>query len=166
MKQSLLNKYYGNNRAAKVIYGTILIFVFLIGLGHSNITSSVELAIKTFIAALTIVFAEIYSEIIGFTIKNKGPLSRDERKEVYEDSFAIASTSFWPSIILLFSATGIYSVTTALYVGYLFCLVTLVAFSYWAARLGKSSKLKSFMFAFVTAGIGIIIISLKYAFGH
>ena len=166
MRSKYLHKYYGNNRAAKVIYGTILIFVVLIGLSHSTITSSITLAVTTFVAALTIVFAEIYSEIIGFTVKNKGPLTKSERTEVYEDSFAIASISFWPSIILLISGTGLYSVSTALSIGYLFCIITLVSFSYWAARLSSFSIQKSFFIAVVTAAIGLCIIALKYEFGH
>lgn len=166
MKSRFLTRYYGNNRAAKVIYGTILIFVVLIGLSHSTVTSSITLAITTFVAALSIVFAEVYAEIIGFTVRNKGPLTKEERTEVYEDSFAIASVSFWPSLILLVSGTGLYSTSTALSIGYVFCIIILVSFSYWAARLSNFSIYKSFVIAVITAIIGLCIITLKYQFGH
>lgn len=166
MKSRILQRYYGNNRAAKVLYGVILIFVVLIGLSHSHTTDPVELALTTFVAALTIVFAEVYSEIIGFTIRNKGALTKSEKTEVLDDSFAIATISIWPSVILLISGTGLYNSSTALTIAYVFCILVLTGFSYWAARLSKHGVARSVAMAVIAATIGLCVIWLKYEYGH
>lgn len=163
---SSLKKYYGNNHAAKVIYGIILMFGALVGLAASGPSSELATALKAFIAALTIIVAEDYAEIIGFTIKHKRALSKQERSDIFADTFAIATFTLTPSVILLASATGLYTLTTAFNLAFGYCLLVLFMFSYWAGRLSNYSKQKALLIAILTAGLGMIIILMKYEFSH
>lgn len=158
--------YYGTNRAAKAIYGAILLFVFIAGLKHQTGSTPTELAGSTFIAAITIVVAEIYSEIIGERIKSKGVLNRPKRRAIINDAFAIAGVSIWPSIIMLGSATGLYTTGTAITVALAYLLAILLGFSYWANRETGLSRLRSLIWGLATLGVGVGVIWLKYAFGH
>ncbi len=161
-----MEKYYGNNRASKAIYGAILLFVFIAGVAHTGGADALPMALKTFIAALTIIFAEIYSEFIGERIKNKGRLSKLERRGIVRDTGAIASVSFWPSIIFLVSGTGLYSIKNAFVFALVYLLAVLLTFSYLAARMSGMSKPRAFLVAAATLAIGGAIIALKYKFGH
>ncbi|TAH34831.1 hypothetical protein EYC59_02850 [Candidatus Saccharibacteria bacterium] len=159
-------KYFGNNRASKAIYGALLLFVFIAGVAHTGGAAALPMALKTFVAALTIIFAEIYSEFIGERIKNRGRLSKAERRGIVSDTGAIASVSFWPSLIFLVSATGLYSIKNAFIFALVYLLAVLLAFSYLAARMSGMGKPRAFLVAAVTLVIGGAVIALKYKFGH
>lgn len=165
-KQNDVEKYYGNNRASKAIYGAILLFVFIAGVAHTGGAEPLAMALKTFIAALTIVFAEIYAEFIGERIKNKGRLTHVERRGIASDAFAIASVSIWPCIIFLVSATGLLAVEKAFFLALAYLLGVLLLFSFWAGRMSGLSRAWSLAFSTVTLLIGVLVILLKYKFGH
>lgn len=166
MKTSTLAKYYGNDRAAKVIYGSILIFAYLLTQDHNNNASALALVSGTFFAAVAIVLAEIYAEILGKTIRQKKRLNKQQRTEVEKDSLAIVSVSFWPSFFFLLSYLGVFSVQMAFNISYVLLLAILFMFNYSASRLSEQSKLVSIVMASLVTAIGLIIIIAKYTLGH
>lgn len=161
-----LEQYYGNDRATKSIYGAILIFAFLIGQEHTRHDSALPLVFSTFFAAFAIVLAEIYAELLGKTIKHKKALNKKDRLELEKDSLAIISVSLWPSLFFLISYLGLYSIQNAFILSYVLLLTIIFIFSYWANRLSRYSKLKSFLIALVLSVIGLIVIVAKYSLGH
>lgn len=165
-KHNTLEKYYGNDRAAKAIYGAILIFVFIAGIHLVNGESALAVAASIFVASLTIVFAEVYSEFIGMTIKNKKPLSKKQAREIWDDTFAIASVGLVPTLLFIVSNFNIISIAAAFLLSYIYCVALLFGFSYWASRLSGFSKKRSLIASFITLAIGLAIIFAKYAFGH
>lgn len=161
-----LEQYYGNDRATKSIYGAILIFAFLIGQEHNRHDSALPLVFSTLFAAIAIVLAEIYAELLGKTIKHKKALNKKDRLELEQDSLAIISVSLWPSFIFFLSYLGLYSIQSAFILSYILLLTIIFIFSYWANRLSKYTKLKSFLIALAISAIGLFVISLKYSLGH
>lgn len=165
-KKKSIERYYGNDRASKVIYGVILISAYLITQGHSDGTTALSLTFGTLFAAVAIVVAEVYSDIIGRTIKNKRELTKAERHEIEKDSLAIVSVSIWPSVLFFLSHLGLFSVQTAFYISYLLLLSVLILFSYIASRLSDKSKLKSFLWAGIITFVGVGVVLIKYNLGH
>jgi hypothetical protein len=159
-------KYYGTDRAAKAIYGVVLIFAFLIGQGHDSDKSSLSLVFSTFFAGVAIVLAEIYSEILGKTIRQKNRLSKNQRKEIERDSLAIISVSFWPSLVFACSAIGLFSTQVAFNVSYGLCLAALFLFSFWAARLSNFSTFTAVGRAALIVALGLVVVIAKYELGH
>ena len=166
MNKKSLEKYYGNDRATKAIYGVILIFAFLVGQSHTHVNNASSLAFSTFFAAVAIVLAEIYAEILGKTIRNKRMLSKIERNEIEKDSFAIMSVSLWPSLFFGLSYFRLFSLQAAFNISYVLLLSLLFLFSFWASRLSKFNKTKSFVIALMTSSMGLLVVALKYWFGH
>ena len=167
MKQHVkdfVNLHYGNQHAAKVIYGTLLLFVALIGIGSSGVSSGYLAALESLIAALAIIIAEDYAELIGFTIKNKRKLNAKERRGIFEDTVAVATFCLVPILVLLGSESGFYSLDAAFSATYALCVLVLLIFSYWASRLSRYNRPKSFLIAVITASIGIAIILAKFFF--
>ena len=160
-----MNQHYGNQHAAKVLYGTILLFVTLVGLDASGVSTGHIAALDVTIAALAIIIAEDYAELIGFTIKNKRALNKQERRDIFDDTVAVATFCLVPIVILLVSESGLYSVATAFNYTFLYCVSVLFVFSYWAARLSGYRKLRALITALITASIGLTIIYIKYSFG-
>ena len=166
MSKNIIQKYYGNDRASKVVYGTILIYAYLVTQSHVDNITSLSLMLGTFFAALAIVIAEIYSEIIGKTIKQKKPLTKSQRLEIENDSFAIISVSLWPSLIFLLSYLGLYGAQVAFNISYIFLITTLVVFSYWASRLSGFSVKRSVLTALIISAIGVTVVFIKYFLSH
>ena len=166
MNKKSLEKYYGNDRAAKVVYGAVLIFAFIVGQGHSGHNTALSLATGTFFAAIAIVLAEIYAEILGKTIRQKRKLTKHERKEIEQDSLAIISISMWPTVIFLLSWLGLYSMHTAFNISYTLLLLVLFIFSYWASVLSGRSRRSSLLRGIIASCIGLIVVFAKYALGH
>jgi len=166
MKKNLLEKYYGTDQAAKSIYGIILIFVYIITQSAGEGDAPASLALGTFLAAVAIVLAEIYSEIIGKTIKQKHKLTSKQRIEIEKDSLAIIGVSLWPALFFLLSSFGLYSSNIAFYLSYTYCIVTLFAFSYLAGRLSGFTKYGSLLNGVVTSIIGLAVVIAKYTLDH
>ncbi len=162
----MTNKYFGNTRAAKAIYGIILSFVLLYGLDHLGTEDGGSIAIKLLLGAVSITVAEIYAETVGERISKKSKLHKSEKKQIAEDAMAIVSVSIIPVIFFLFSAINIISVNTAYALGYSYYLLALFAFNYYAGVLSKASKRNAFLFALASTAVGVLAISIKYAFGH
>lgn len=165
-RENILQKYYGKDRAAKAIYGSILIFVFIAGIHLVNGESALAVAASILVASLTIVIAEVYSEFIGITIKNKKPLSKKQAREVWDDTVVIASISILPTIFFLISNFNIISIPAAFLLSYIYCMAVLFVFSFWASRLSGFSKKRSILTSLITLFIGLAIILAKYMFGH
>lgn len=166
MSKNNLEKYYDNNRASKAIYGTVLLFVTIVGLHSLQAESAVTLGITTFVTALTIVFAEVYSEFIGARIKNKGKITKAEKHEIVNDCLAIATVSIWPSLLFFASSMGLYNVAIAFDLAYIYLLVVLFLFCYRAAKLSGATKVRAFLFAVINVSVGLVVITLKYLASH
>lgn len=165
MTRGFISTYTHGSRSTKAIYGIILISAALIGfqLHESN---PATIAVKVFFAGLVIVLAEVYSEILGEKIKRKKELTRLERREIIGDATVISSVATYPLIIFLLSALGLYSVEFAFELSYALGIVGLGLFGYVAACAAGDSKQLAIRKAVLTAFVGIIVILVKYSFGH
>ena len=160
-----INRYYGNHRTAKAVYGIILITVLLVGLSHKG-RSVIEIQIMLLIGAITIVFAEVYSEYLGETINKKRHLERAERRQLWSDTLAIASVSFIPSVILLLALLRITSLEAAIYISYGVLIGGLGFFGYLSSKARGQKFLRALLVGIFSGLIGLIIIVLKYKFTH
>lgn len=166
MIKEKIKSYYGNDRASKVVYGTILIYAYIISQHYSNHLTAINLISGTFFAAAAIVVAEIYAEIIGKTIKQKKPLTKLQRIEIEKDSFAIISVSLLPCLIFLGSYLGLFGIQVAFNLCYVFLISNLVLFSYWASRLSGYYVKRSLLLAIFVSAIGVLVVFLKYKLSH
>ncbi len=160
------NKYFGNTRAAKAIYGIILSFVLLYGLDHLGINDPLSVAIKLIFGALSITIAEIYAETVGERIAKQRKLDRKEKKQIIDDAMAIVSVSVVPVIFFVIAELNIISVQTAFILGYIYYLLSLFIFNFYAGLLSRAKTKNAFLFALISTVFGVFAIALKYAFGH
>lgn len=166
MKSEFLKKYITGEKATKAIYGSVLIFAFLIGQSQESDSSPLNLVAATVFASVAIVLAEIYSELLGKTIKYKRKLKKPERLELEKDSLTILSIGLYSAMLFLLSYLGLYSLSTAFNLAYSFLLIILFAASYVASRLSNYNKRKSFFVAIITTIVGLITVFTKYLVGH
>jgi len=162
----MTDKYSGNTRAAKAIYGIILSFVLLYGIDHLGITNPISISIKLLLGALSITFAEIYAETIGERIAKKRKLDNKEKRQIIDDAMAIVSVSAMPVIFFLVAAIEIISLDTAYILAYCYFLCGLFIFNYYAGLNSRASRRNALLFAIAATAVGVLAIAVKYAFGH
>lgn len=160
-----LNKYYGAHRAAKAIYGIILISVLLLALEHSGGDFN-EIFVKLFVGSITIVFAEIFSEFLGETISKQGKLSLEDKKEIFSDNFAITSIAFIPITVFLLSLLGLYSIEVAFTISFILLLVVLALFAFVALKTIGYKSILAIIITIVFVVFGITIMLLKFHFAE
>lgn len=155
----------GGERASKAIYGIILISVTLIGL-KAHDTDPMAIAVKIFVAAMAIVVAEVYSEILGESIRHQKALNSEERRTIVYNAMAIATVSLYPIIVFLLSKLGLYSVDTAFTIALVLNMLGLAAFGYYAIKSSGATKHQALVKGSILAGIGLIIVIAKFTVGH
>ena len=161
-----IEQYFGNERATKAVYGAILLFAYLISISHKAEVSASSIALGTFFAALAIVIAEVYAELIGKTISHKKKLYRKELRTITKDSFAIISVSIWPTVIFLISNVGLFSISTAFNLSFAFLLIVVFIFSYWSFSVRGTRKISAILLSSAVTLLGLAVIIAKYTLGH
>ncbi len=160
------SNYTGNTRAAKAIYGIILMFVLLYGLDSFDHQSSFDIAVKLFLGAVSITMAEVYSEIVGEKISTQSKIPHTKRMEILNDGFAIVSVSITPILLFLLASINILSLDIAFWLSYAYFLSVLFIFNYYAGVASHASKSMALVYAFSASAVGIVVIAIKLAFGH
>ncbi len=153
------------SRSSKAVYGVILITAVLLGSEH-NTTDALDIAGKVLLAAIAIVVAEVYSEYLGEKIRRKKSLTETERHAISYDAFAIFVVSLYPALVFFLSYLGLYSLETAFQISYVLSLLALGAFGYVASVYAGDARSTGIKRAFIAMLIGLIVILLKYEFGH
>lgn len=153
------HRHFNSKYSAKAIYGIILIQVLLVSFDRG--ADPLMLAFKTFIGALVIVSAEIYSEFLGGIIKKKGHLSKIEMDEIKREALSISAVSLNPTILFLISNFNIISIKTAFNLSYFLGLIELVIFGFIASKSINNNLFKNFRAGFFTGLVGLSIIVVK-----
>lgn len=153
------------SRSSKAVYGVILITAVLIGF-ESKDTEPIQVIFRVIFAAFIIVLAEVYSEYLGEKIRHKRSLSRQERKEIAHDALAILVVSLYPAAVFLMSYFGLFTTATAYDISYTLSLAALGLFGYIASMYSGCTKFTAIKRAATAVFIGLIVILLKYEFGH
>ena len=154
------HRHFNSQYSAKAIYGIILVQALLINFEHNQDTNPINLALKTFIGALVIVFAEIYSEFLGGTISG-GKLTDLEKIEIGRDALSVSAVSINPTLLFLISATGLITTQNAFLIAYILGLLELAIFGFIAARTAGKKVFKSIRTAIITTLVGFFIIAIK-----
>lgn len=154
------HQHFNHQYSAKAIYGIILIQALLVSLDSTN-TNPLAIALKTFIGALVIVFAEIYSEFLGGVINKKGHLTKKEMDEIKREAMSVSAVSINPTILFLISSSGLININTAFNIAYILGLIELVIFGFIASRSIHHNPPKNIRAAFLTGIVGLSIIAAK-----
>jgi len=151
--------HFNSKYSAKAIYGVILIQALLISFDKNTHPSI--LAIKTFIGALVIVFAEIYSEFLGGVIKKKGQLTKSEISEIKREALSVSAVSLNPTILFSLASIGLINNISAFNLSHILGLIELIIFGFIASKSIHNNLFKNIRAALITGLIGFFIIATK-----
>ena len=152
-------------RVRAASYGTVLVIAALgvttvadVGLGYSA-----ELVLG--VGAATWV-AHLYAELLGRHVVELEPLRRSEVFEAMVDGSPILLATVLPGVALLIGRGGVASADTALSVAMLVAFTQLVGIGVFVARRAPGRGHAAWVFAGVTATVGIVVGGFALILGH
>ena len=152
-------------RVRAASYGTVLVIAALgvttvadVGLGYSA-----ELVLG--VGAATWV-AHLYAELLGRHVVELEPLRRNEVFEAMVDGSPILLATVLPGVVLLMGRGGLAAADTALSIAMLVAFAQLVGIGVLVARLAPGRGHAAWIFAGITAAVGIIVGSVTLILGH
>ncbi len=147
----------------KAIYGLVNVLVILL-IMEDHPPGALQGAATLFGATLAIAFVEMYAELVGETIGHQRALSRVEQLHIWDTVRPVLIGAQLPTIILLLSALGFYSVDTAIDIDQAVVFVLLAAYGVRAILFQHQTPLKRIVGGILLLLIGLMAVAFKVAF--
>jgi len=153
------------HRVAKTIYGTIIILVVIVTMEEHPPTPLGTVA-TIIMTGLGVALAEIYSDFIGISIKERAAVDRSQRRSIVKDVSAVMTGAWMPLPFIILAVLGFFSLEWALTLAKWTMVGVLLFYGYVASRLSGQSHPKSFLYAVMASFIGIFVVFFKQLLGH
>jgi hemolysin III len=158
-----MDKTFDKNFVAKAIYGLISVLAVLLVM-EEHPPAAWKAAGILFGTVVVLAIAETYSTTIAETIAGKRRLDRQEIREIWHDARPILLTANLPSLVILLSGAGLYSMETALMAAKYVIYLALFAYGLQVGHLLHASRWRILLSGLFTAGLGALIGLLKFFF--
>ena len=106
--------------------------------------------------------AETYSATIAETIAGQKRLDRQEIIEIWHDTRSILLSANLPTLVILLSGAGLYSMDTALIIAKFAIYLALFCYGLQVGHLLHASRWRILLSGLFTAGLGALIGLLKF----
>lgn len=153
------------HRAAKVIYGTIIVLVVIVTL-EDHPPGALAAIGSVLGAGVAVAIAEFYSELIGLRIHEKRRLTRTEIHGIATSVSAVLFGALLPLPVLLLALFDVFTVESALALDKWILVGLLVFYGYGAATLSGTGKVWATFMALLAGTIGIAVVLIKAALSH
>jgi hypothetical protein len=150
----------------RLVYGAIVILAVLLALDGTGTTSASEVVGGVVVATMAVAFAELYSELVGETIRERRPLLRREIVATAARLGAILLAPVPPLLLVAASAAGLMSLRAAVTVAVWALVAVLFAFGFAAARASGRSVLRSAVGAALLVLVGLLMVGVKALATH
>jgi hemolysin III len=156
-----MDKIFDKDFVAKAIYGLITVLAVLLVMEAHPPTAWVA-AGTLFGTVLVVALAETYSKTIAEIIAGRKRLDRQEIMEIWHDTRPILLTANLPTLVILLSGAGLYSMETALIIAKTAVYLALFCYGLQVGHLLHASKWRILLSGLFTAGIGALIGLMKF----
>ena len=156
-----MDKTFDKDFVAKAIYGLISVLAMLLTMEEHPPTAWIAAGIL-FGTVFVLAIAETYSATIAEIIAGQKRLDRQEFMEIWHDTHPILLTANLPTLVILLSGAGLYSIETALIIAKSAIYLALFAYGLQVGHLLHASKWRILLSGLFTAGIGALIGLMKF----
>ncbi len=146
-------------------YGSVLVVAALgvIGVTEIDLGQGAELVAGVGVATW---IAHLFAELLGGHVEQLEPLHRDEVRRALIDGSPILASTAVPALVLLLGRVDLIGDTTAKSIAILVAVAQLLAIGAFVGRVAPACSSAGWIFAAVTAGIGVAIVVLTVLLGH
>jgi hypothetical protein len=152
-------------RATHAVYGSIIVLAVVNGLDQAE-ASSREAFFATVGAAVAVVLAEIYADMIGTTLRERRPPNRAEWQEFVVDVGFGFSAACFPAVFFVIAGLGWMSLGRAFTLAEWIGVGVLWMYVLAAARAAGLGLLRALIWAAALTVCGILLVELKQFAGH
>ena len=157
----MIDRTFDKNFVSKAIYSSITIIAVLLVMEEHPPSARIAAA-TLFGAVLVVAIAETYSVTIAEIIAGQKRLDRQEISAIWQDTRPILIMANIPTLVILLSGAGLYSMDTALLIAKLTMYLALFVYGLQIGHLLHGSSWRIFLSGLFTVGIGALIGLLKF----
>jgi hypothetical protein len=158
-------RFFTAPRATHAVYGSIVVLAVVTGLDEAS-ASPREAFVATLGAAIGVMLAEFYADMIGTTLRQRRPPTRDEWQEFLVDvAFGFGAACF-PSVFFLLAWWDVISLSTAFTIAEWGGVAVLWVYVLVAARAAGLGTVRALLWAGGLTACGIGLVELKKLAGH
>jgi hypothetical protein len=152
-------------RVTAAAYGTVLVLSALALLDAGNVSSGLGWELVTGVGVATWV-AHLYAEVVGDHVRHGSAPDRKEIGRAMTDGIPILLATIPPAVVLLLGRLDVLDPRLALWASVAVALLQLVGVGAFVGAALSSGRSRPWMYAVVTAAIGVAVVTLKLVLGH
>ena len=156
-------RFFDKHYVSKAIYGSISVLAVLLVM-EEHPPVAWRAATTLFGTALAIALAESYSETVAELIARRKRLDAEEIRAIWRLTRPILLSANLPTLVLLLSAAGFYSVSTGLEIAEYAVYLALFLYGVRVGQLLHGAWWRSLLSGLFALAIGVLIGLIKYAF--
>ena len=149
--------------ASSAIYGTLTVMAVIVAM-EDHPPPALRAAAQMFGVTLAIAIAKAYAEIIAGTLHRGRRLIAEEWREILRRVSPVLFGSQGPTVVMLLSAFGLFSVETAIDVSKALILVLLFVYGLRVAQLLHTNRLIQIASGLVIMSAGGVVVLINYFF--
>jgi hypothetical protein len=158
-------RFFTAARASHAVYASIVVLAVVTGLDEAS-ASAREAFLGAIGAAVAVVLAEIYADMIGTSIREQRPPNRAEWQEFTIDvSFGFGAACF-PAFFFLLARLDVISLDAAFALAEWLGVGVLWLYALVASRAVGHGYLRAFLWAGIVTLCGVGLVELKKFAGH
>jgi hypothetical protein len=155
-----IESHFSGHQVGRVVYGAIIGIALLVALEQHPPTPGVVVG-SLVVTAVAVALAELYSDVIGVRVKQRGHVPRAQLGEMAKDVAGVAFGVAFPSAFFVLAAAGAIKVQTAFDLAEWSGVLLIAFYGFWAARLSGERLVGCLLQASTVALIAVVLIALK-----
>jgi hypothetical protein len=149
-----------SRQVSRVIYGAVVGLALVVAL-ESHPPPADTVAAILLSTAVAVALAELYSDLLGTTIRLRRSVVGHRRREIVTDVIAVAIGVAFPAVFFVLAAAGAIERDTAFSLAKWSGLGLLSVYGFLAARLAGADLGRASLWALAVGGIGALVIVIK-----
>ena len=151
--------------SGRLVYGAVVILAALLAVDASKATISKQIG-AILLATVAVVFAELYSDIVGAMIRDRRGPTRREVIDMTTQLGSLVLAAVPPLLLTVLAIFGVLSLDTAAWLSVWLLVGLLFAFGFAAARMAGGTIIGSAVGAALLLGLGLAMVMFKVAAMH
>ena len=146
-------------------YGSVLVLAALSVIGVSDVALGHGAEVVAGVGLATWI-AHLFAELLGEHVRHADPLRRDQVTRAIVDGSPILASTVLPALVLLLGRLDVLYDDVARIVAIVVAVLQLFAIGALVAHLAPARSADRWIFAAVTASIGVAVVVLTVLLGH
>ena len=161
--ESVKIPFFDYSFASMAIYGSLTVMAVIAAM-ENHPPTALSAAAQLFGVTVAIAVAKAYAEIIADTLQRGRRLDAGEWREILRKVAPVLFGAQAPTLVFLMSASGLFSVETAIQVSKFLVLLLLFVYGLRVAQVLHQKRLVQILSGLMIMSAGIVVVAINYLF--